>query len=170
MKKVMIMVACTLLAGAINAASVAWNTGDASSLGWTGQAVSFYLCASGFSLGDDETGIIGAMVLNGKTSQPGGADYIGTIGSKGGNAAGNGATSSFGEGNVAYGWAVVFNAAGTQFAIFDVTASDTFPSAGNGGLTFSGAYTIYNVVPEPTAAALLVLGAAAVGLRRRFTK
>jgi len=34
----------------------------------------------------------------------------------------------------------------------------------------NGAWYNYTVIPEPTAMALLALGAAAVGLRRRFRK
>lgn len=170
MKKVMMMmVACALFAGTASAALVTWGTGTVAGLsGWQGQTVSFYLCADGYDLGASG-GVIDALKKDGVASLPGGADFSKVISSKN-SAAGDGTKNDFNPGDIAYGWAVVFSSDGKQFAIFDVKASDPFPGAGDTALNFGGVYTVYDVVPEPTAAALLALGVAAVGLRRRFAK
>ena len=172
MKKMVIVLASLLTTFAANAASVNWGTGTVSTVlpsygtAWQGQTVSFFLVPSaGYSL----TTLIAS--LQGGGALPGGADYTANLaGAPFNNATGTGTSSVFAEGNYAYGYAVVFNSAGTQFAISSVGTSAIFPAAGNASLNLGGNFTIYNIVPEPTSMALLALGAAVFGLRRRFTK
>jgi hypothetical protein len=182
MKKIMIAFVAMLIVSSVNAASVNWTTSSMLALPsyatkWQNQTVSFYLTTAGYDLSTIITGLQAndKSVLN---PQPGLA--LDATKALGGDpfyrAAITGTDTSFVNGNTAYGFAVVWNTgtAGVDldFVISKVTASVVFGPAGNASLDFLGAanFTSYSVVPEPTSMALLALGIAAVGLRRRFKK
>ncbi|MDR3207929.1 MAG: PEP-CTERM sorting domain-containing protein [Oscillospiraceae bacterium] len=174
MKKVMMMMAGMLLAGAVNAASVNWATGTLTTVltgyttTWQGQTAYFYLCNESFDLSGIIAGLKDGGTIPGSVGSP---DLSVALSTKGATT-GTGASTEFGAGQYAYGWGVAFNADRTQFAILAVTKSNVFPTGANATLTFGGLATVYDIapVPEPTAMALIALGVAAVGLRRKFTK
>ena len=180
MKKMMMTLAIVLAAVAGNAASVNWSSGNMSTLAvngegtyatvWQGQVMSYFLVGSAAY---DQTSVIAALQAGGTTALPAGADFSKALGGTPTFAAnGTGASTAFANGEYAYGYAVVFDQAGDHFAISKVGTSAVFAAGANSTLNVGpiANYTVYAVVPEPTSMALLALGVAALGLRRRFKK
>ena len=180
-KTIVALVATIAMSLAVNAASVNWISGDMSGLSsfnpmWQANQVSFYLVGSaGYSL----TSIIDGLKINDTSVLTGlTLDKQANIaGSPGFSAGGAGTKADFVPTNIAYGFAVLWNdgtvpGGDLKFAISKVGTSATFAGIGNANLNFGGAgnFTEYGVVPEPTSMALLALGIAAIGLRRRFKK
>jgi len=173
MKKMMMMLGVLLIAGISQAAAVQWTTGTIKAPNPDG--------SFGANIGATSGAYLATVFFFVDNAGSAGAAFPGVTGNTDnttvalGSALSGTTSDSFTGGNVY--WAQVYVTSlpesGTYYTMTSELVSFTAPLTGNAGVNFAtlGAMpTEWTVVPEPTSMALLALGVAAVGLRRRFRK
>lgn len=170
--KRLIMLGLVLMAGLSEAASVQWNSGAINAPNGDGTFGALIGASSAYSsivYFYTDAGITSVAGVTGNT------DGVASIGS-----AFNNTTSDSFSGDTTYYAKLVVTANSGLWIMTSTVTSFTMPGTGNAGITFlsgAGFDSVANkmpgqwtAVPEPTSMALFGLGAAALGLRRRFQK
>jgi hypothetical protein len=173
MKKLVTFLSAAMLTAAVQAAAVAWTTGNNAikvpnadgSFGPNAGATSGQYLATVYFFADN--GGVAGSAIEGVTGNTDNSTSV--------LSALNGTTAGydFVAGSAYWAQVVVTTlpAAGTYYTMSSSKVMFTIPGTGSAALNFTtlGAMpSQWTVVPEPTSMALLALGAAAIGLRRKF--
>jgi hypothetical protein len=179
MKKTMMFLAVMVIAGVTQAASVRWTSGNNAVTWKTGLATTtigkeYYLV-----LASSQASIISAINASTFTVATSGVLGMGTASTTKGLVATRVDSSLSINVGTSYALSVLVfeNFSGTDYYQFSSSISqlawDGASDIGASAAFAAGNFNVANwtaVVPEPTSMALLALGFAAVGLRRRFKK
>jgi len=181
MKKMMMIAAVALLAIGAQAGAISWSTLSLKTADVNNAFTTTNLGSTGnpgialLFLGDSTAQAATAAALANGTFTSAGAVASAVFGTKG---TASGLYGSYTSGAIS-AYIVVFDdsavpaADGSKNYMISTVITKTFTATGNQTYAFgtvAGTWTDYGVVPEPASAALLAVGAAVFGLRRKFRK
>lgn len=159
LKNIATFALCAIIAGVASAGQVVWSLAEGAFEGQDPGSVAYLIDDSAYPVADATKDVLAGEFPKASTVASVDLDEYGEVYTT--------PSQIFSAGDVTL-YTLVVNPTGDKFIVSE-SVTHTFGTAGNQTYNFSGSFasSSWTAIPEPTTVALLALGLAAIGLKRK---